>query len=443
MTTKILALVVGFIIIRTHAGSYDEMVSLHTDLLSNYNTNIRPILDQDDSVDVSFSYTMAYFHEFDAVTGKLAALTSIYLGWFDEKLSWDPANYGNIQTSYFSKTQVWTPSISLSSGIATDLLTPTSSVGASRYGYAFALYSKFLISTCSPDITYYPYDIHNCTLYFTVMEPYNVVDLNINPSTENYDNTDNLFWIVTRTGTGKYYSSNFTATISISYSLERRPTYLLYTIMLPVCLLNFVTLLAFILPAESGERVSFATTMLLTLTMYMTIMSDSIPNTSDPVSIFTISLMVKLIISALMVWSVIITLCVYNRNEDKAIPQWMLYCLKSNSRRVVAGKNEDNMLKSLGKMTVVSWKSIGRRTFVGFKVDLVELHANVMPYSDLVWFEDVSGGGKLEDRQNPTTSGQYKATPRLGFELTTPRWRAFVIITGHPNHLVNPAIPFP
>ncbi|XP_069124048.1 acetylcholine receptor subunit alpha-type unc-38-like [Argopecten irradians] len=353
-----------------NAGTYDDMFALHTDVLTNYSKHIRPVTNQDSPMYVTFVFSMPYFLDFDAVTGRFTVLASIYVGWIDGKLTWNPANYGNIQTSYFSHTQVWTPGLIISTSVDSDSLTPTSSITVYSSGYASTIYTKVVTSSCSPDITYYPYDVHNCSLVFSVMEPYSVVDLNVPTNADYYEFTDNLFWEMSRTKTEKYYASNYTAMVEISYSLERRPTYLLYTIVLPVCLLNFVTLLAFILPAESGERVSFATTMLLTLTMYMTIMSDSIPNTSDPVSILTVSLMIKLIISAIIVLCVIITLCVYNSSEDRPIPTWMVYSCNIKPKRVVQSDKDvvGDILDPNSKRPAVTWQIIGKRLDIAFLV---------------------------------------------------------------------------
>ncbi|XP_069125529.1 neuronal acetylcholine receptor subunit alpha-3-like [Argopecten irradians] len=344
------------------------MFALHSNLLSNYSRHIRPVTNQDSPVSVTFIFSMPLFLGFNAVDGKFSVLASIYLGWMDGKLSWNPANHGNIETSYFSTSQVWTPELLLTSGITTDSVTPTSKLTVSSSGFTSAMYTKVVTSSCSPDITYYPYDVHNCSLVFTAMEPYTVIDLNISPTAQYYENTDNLFWILSRTSQSKYIVGNFSTMVEIVYSLERRPTYLLYTIMLPVCLMNFVTLLAFILPAESGERVSFATTMLLTLTMYMTIMSDSIPNTSDPVSILTVSLMIKLIISSLVVLCVVITLCVYSCSEDRPIPKWMLVSCRLNPRRVQDEKDVVEKLDSNDKTPNVTWQTIGKRLDIALLV---------------------------------------------------------------------------
>ncbi|XP_069125526.1 neuronal acetylcholine receptor subunit alpha-3-like [Argopecten irradians] len=356
--------VAAVLFVGTHTGSYDDMTRLQTDLLAGYVRNVRPLQNQDDVMNVGFMYSMPHFQEFDAVKGTLTTYASISLSWTDEKLRWTPSNYGDIDRVYFTTLQVWYPIIVAATGVNSLLLTPTSSITVFHTGHAMALATEIILSSCAPDITYYPYDIHNCSIMFASLEPYTAVTFH--GRAQDMDIIENLFWSIKRNGFRSDIAYNYTSTIEVSYTLERRPTYLVYTIVLPVCLLNVAILLAFILPAESGERVSYATTMLLTLTVYMTIMSDSIPNTSDPVSLLTISLMVKLIISAIVVLAVISTLCIYNTPDTKPIPQWLAFCCIQKKQKIdttheqMESKNDAVNEMDLYR-SVITWHVIGRR----------------------------------------------------------------------------------
>jgi uncharacterized membrane protein len=50
--------------------------------------------------------------------------------------------------------------------------------------------------------------------------------------------------------------------------------------------------LVFLLPVESGERTSFSFTLLLTLIVFMTMVSDRLPSSND-ISIFNMYLLVE------------------------------------------------------------------------------------------------------------------------------------------------------
>ncbi|OWF48658.1 Neuronal acetylcholine receptor subunit alpha-5 [Mizuhopecten yessoensis] len=172
-------IVLSVLFVGVHAGSYNNMAKLHTDLLSDYSRNIRPIENQNNQMSITFIHSLSNFQSFDAVTGRLTCLLTIYLAWTDEKLRWTPANYGNVEKAYFAKSQVWTPDVVLASGVDSLSFTVTTSVTVTNYGYASAIAADVVTSICTPDITYYPYDVHNCSLLFIASDPYTLVDLTL------------------------------------------------------------------------------------------------------------------------------------------------------------------------------------------------------------------------------------------------------------------------
>ena len=67
--------------------------------------------------------------------------------------------------------------------------------------------------------------------------------------------------------------------------LARRPMFVVVILILPVLVMGLLNTLVFLLPAASGERVSYSITILLSQALLLTIVSDNIPKTSSPVSI--------------------------------------------------------------------------------------------------------------------------------------------------------------
>jgi len=62
--------------------------------------------------------------------------------------------------------------------------------------------------------------------------------------------------------------------------LERRPEFYLTNVVLPILLMSFLNVLVFFLPADSGEKISYSLTVLLALAVFLTLIADSMPNTS-------------------------------------------------------------------------------------------------------------------------------------------------------------------
>ena len=77
--------------------------------------------------------------------------------------------------------------------------------------------------------------------------------------------------------------------VDITYSFEfrRKPLYYIMTIVFPSMLLSLLTSISFIFPADSGERVSLVISVLLGVVVFMLLVNDRTPVTSDSVPIIT------------------------------------------------------------------------------------------------------------------------------------------------------------
>ena len=63
--------------------------------------------------------------------------------------------------------------------------------------------------------------------------------------------------------------------------MERRPAFYLLTMLFPCILTSCVAAAGFLLPVESGEKVSLAITVLLSLAVFLLVVSESLPPSSD------------------------------------------------------------------------------------------------------------------------------------------------------------------
>lgn len=69
--------------------------------------------------------------------------------------------------------------------------------------------------------------------------------------------------------------------VTYMIQISRRSNYYVFNLILPCILLSAITTLVFILPADSGEKVSLGITVLLSLTVFLLIIAESMPATSD------------------------------------------------------------------------------------------------------------------------------------------------------------------
>jgi hypothetical protein len=72
-----------------------------------------------------------------------------------------------------------------------------------------------------------------------------------------------------------------------------------------------------VLPAESGEKVGFAVTIMLALSVFLTIVSESIPSNSISVSFLSVYLLIVQVISMLILMFTAKNMQIFHRNPDR------------------------------------------------------------------------------------------------------------------------------
>ncbi len=75
--------------------------------------------------------------------------------------------------------------------------------------------------------------------------------------------------------------------VEFGLHFRHKPLYYIINIMIPTLCLSLLVLLVLRLPAESGEKISMGVTLLLSFAVYMLLVSDSIPITSDGVPVIS------------------------------------------------------------------------------------------------------------------------------------------------------------
>lgn len=189
---------------------------------------------------------------------------------------------------------------------------------------------------CTIDITYFPFDEQRCRITFgswSYME--NALDMRLKSKRDHADLAR-----YTPSGEWKLVSLNAKrdavkyscckhrfVTITYTVHIQRRVLFYMNNIIVPCIILNILTLLAFLLPHDSGERISLVITVLLGLTVYMLIFTENIPNSSVvPPMIGKFSMACFIEISACLLVTTFTSRC-YFHGIDKKMPAWFHYII--------------------------------------------------------------------------------------------------------------------
>ncbi len=143
-----------------------------------------------------------------------------------------------------------------------------------------------LKTSCRINASMFPFDTQACELKYTSLT-YGDNQLNITQSEqpELADYSDVGVWELLKVGilreSKSYGGSVAYPELSYIIHLRRRPLYFMLQIVLPCLLLSFLNLMVFILPPESGEKISLGMTNLLSLVLFQQLIGTFLPPTSE------------------------------------------------------------------------------------------------------------------------------------------------------------------
>lgn len=219
---------------------------------------------------------------------------------------------------YFNEDQIWAPSIyieeSQSKGPTlfnlptTHLVLPDGSVTFGSTGV--------LETTCSLDMTYFPYDYQSCKFGFGILDS-SRRDVTLQADPRGPQKSANFVqdgeWKVNEFGSSVKFTGakNYEIqTLYVLLKLQRRSTYYVLNVIVPSVTVSFLNLLTFAVPVESGERLAYALTNLLSLSVYITYIGSIMPSSSVDLPIILRYLVSLFLISSMCVVMTVVVIAV-------------------------------------------------------------------------------------------------------------------------------------
>ena len=319
----------------------DDSDRLFQNITSGYRRHFRPVFDQTKRLQMSVYMDLVAIHDFDEVQGKFTTTNIVYLEWTDEFLRWNPADFGGVQTITMQLANVWYPIIlHVNSAEKMEQLTEDwHLLRVNSSGYISYYLGDVFTSSCEVDIANYPWDIQRCEIQFSIIGYHSEIEFvpsSDKISTGFYD--DNGAWDLTDTSTSLRYDGTF---ISFDLYLTRKSRFVVINVISPIVLMSFLNVLIFLIPTDSGERISFCLTVLLAIAVLLTVVGDNLPKTSNPMAWYSYYLLSILIISICITFATILSVHFYYKSEDDPVNHWwqrFVGCTKCRRRRKVYEK---------------------------------------------------------------------------------------------------------
>ncbi|KAA0202738.1 hypothetical protein HAZT_HAZT000230 [Hyalella azteca] len=121
-----------------------------------------------------------------------------------------------------------------------------------------------------------------------------------------------------------YYSCCDAPYPDITYTLvlRRRPLFYVFNLILPCVLITGIALLSFYMPSDSGEKVTLGITTLLSMTVFLMVIGESMPPTSEKLPLIGLYYGVTISLVSFATGLSVVTLNIHHRGmRGRAVPR--------------------------------------------------------------------------------------------------------------------------
>ncbi|CAC5385189.1 CHRNA6 [Mytilus coruscus] len=314
--------------IEVECQTVHDIVNLYKNITNSYQKEVIPAWNQSLPFEINFGVAPLVMNSFYETEETISLTAAIYFVWNDRRLTWDPKIYGNKEHITITTNDIWIPYVYLENTV--DELQP---LGYDSQFYAVLSYDGnvtwtpggILKAKCPANMLKFPFDSQTCEFVFA-MWGVQVSDTMYVPM----DNagimtyfTENSNWDITNNRQYIRYKDVITEMI-FELSIKRQPVYYIVVIIVPTIMFALMNPLVFLLPVDSGERVSLGMTVLLSYAIFLTIVASSLPASSDPMCLLLFVMILIMVLSGLIVIAVIITVYYHHKDNVETINSCLL-----------------------------------------------------------------------------------------------------------------------
>ena len=300
---------------------------LHQRLFSNYSKSVRP-KSESYTTEVQVAFMPMRLLDVDEKSQSLTFHFSLNIYWTDISLSWSPQEYDNITLTYVTQADIWLPPYTYVNGVEApeQLGYDQNPVTLFHTGGITWVVSDTASFSCKIDVIYYPFDVQSCLIHLELAK-FSTEEILSKTSKKFPIISSNLFdsggtWEVLYFDCFDLTYSVYTAKFSnhrFRMTMRRRSTYYLLAIILPVLFLSLTASCVFVLPAEAGEKMGVSITVLLSYSVYLSIITDSLPRTSEQVCLLQVYLTSLLGITAAAVLLSVLVLKLHHKPKEAPV----------------------------------------------------------------------------------------------------------------------------
>ncbi|XP_035670062.1 uncharacterized protein LOC118411691 [Branchiostoma floridae] len=301
-------------------------------LLKDYMKETRPVKNPSTILHVNIDVLLAQIIEVNSREQIMTSNLWIRYNWVDEYLTWNVTENGGIESIHTNSENIWRPDILVYNRIQDEGWSSTPDTNAEVFhdGTVRWYHPVTLRSTCLLDVSRFPYDIQQCPLKlgsWTYTNDMVEIARPNNASNAREEYIENGEWSLLSVNVERAVVNGSTGpytTLTWTIQIGRRAMYYNYYVVATSFILVVLGLLTFCVPADSGEKLSLSIVMLLSLVVFMELVTTKLPATSTNIPLIGQFFGAMIVLVAMSAAMTIFILGIHYRGPKiSPVPNWL------------------------------------------------------------------------------------------------------------------------
>lgn len=290
----------------------------------------RPVNNPNETITVEYGVNLIQILDLDERNQILSINVWITYQWKDIYLKWDPVEYGMIKSVRIPQKDIWMPDIKLYNYADTRLEEKRDAlVVLDSDGTVFWMPQAIFKSSCSIDITYFPFDSQTCYLKFgSWTYDGNKLDVMFWNDFQGFVLTDYVAsneWDILDSSAVKnveHYPccAEPYSDLTFKLKIKRKVAFYNYILILPCVLLSSLTMVLFWLPPESPAKMQLGMNIFVAFFVLLLLLAESTPPAASAIPLIGAYYCLNMVLITLSTFLSVIVVNLYFHGSHSRVP---------------------------------------------------------------------------------------------------------------------------